>query len=158
MINRTRVLESNMPHHHRMASPQTHPSQSRKFTILGLTPSRTVQSAQKIHLYGPPELKERITRWNANGQHGTFAAARRYLRLLRSLVLNQVPYLDPQGRARNAAAADIENAARHTWTVLQNKWRAIPGGLDLILNPAHPLGFWRRVLKETHGIHLPERP
>lgn len=25
----------------------------------------TVQSAQKIHLYGPPELKDRITRWNA---------------------------------------------------------------------------------------------
>ena len=35
----------------------------------------TVQSAQKIHLYGPPELKDRITRWNANGQHGIFAAA-----------------------------------------------------------------------------------
>lgn len=117
----------------------------------------TVQSAQKIHLYGPPELKERITRWNANGQHGIFAGARRYLRLLRSLVLNQIPYFGPQGRARNAPVEDIEAAARQTWAVLQNKWRTIPGGLDLILDERHPIGFWRRVLKETHGIHLPER-
>ena len=29
----------------------------------------TVQSAQKIHLYGPPELKDRITRWNALAGH-----------------------------------------------------------------------------------------
>jgi hypothetical protein len=40
----------------------------------------TVQSAQKIHLYGPPELKDRITRWNAEGRHGLFAAARHNLR------------------------------------------------------------------------------
>jgi transposase len=118
----------------------------------------TVQSAQKIHLYGPPELKDRITRWNANGQHGIFAGARRYLRLLRSLVLNQVPYLDPKGRACNAPSSDIESAARQTWGVIQRKWRTIPGGLDLILEEDHPIGFWRRVLKETHGIHLPERP
>lgn len=118
----------------------------------------TVQSAQKIHLYGPPELKDRITRWNANGQHGIFAAARRYLRLLRSLVLNEVPYLHPQGRARCAPADDIAAAAQETWAVLQRKWRTIPGGLDLILDEAHPIGMWRRVLKELHNIHLPERP
>lgn len=118
----------------------------------------TVQSAQKIHDYGPPELKDRITRWNANGQHGLFAAARRYLRLLRSLVLNQIPYLSPEGRGRHASPDDFAAAAQETWTVFQRKWRTIPGGLDLILDEAHPLGFWRRVLKETHGIHLPERP
>ena len=43
-------------------------------------------------------------------------------------------------------------------TPFKRKWRTIPGGLDLILDEAHPLGFWRRVIKETHGIHLPERP
>lgn len=118
----------------------------------------TVQSAQKIHLYGPPELKDRITRWNTNGQHGIFAAARRYLRLLRSLVLNQVVYLAPEGRGSTASSADIEAASRQSWAVLQRKWRAIPGGLELLLDECHPIGFWRRVLKETHGIHLPERP
>lgn len=134
--------------------------------VHGTTPPRcnrilkdwTVQSAQKIHLYGPPELKERITRWNANEQHGLFAGARRYLRLLRSLVRNEVPYLEPRGRARNAPVADIEAAARRTWSVVQNKWRTIPGGLDLILEQDHPLGFWRHLLEEIHGIHLPERP
>lgn len=118
----------------------------------------TVQSAQKIHLYGPPELKERITRWNANGQHGIFAAARRYLRLLRSLVLHEIPYLAPQGRGRAAAPEELAAAALATWTVLQRKWRSIPGGHDLIANEEHPLGFWRRVVMETHGIHLPLRP
>ncbi len=118
----------------------------------------TVQSAQKIREYGPPELKDRIIRWENNGQHASFAAARRYLRLLRSLVTNQIPYLRPEGRGRHASTDDLAAAAQETWSVLQRKWRTIPGGLDLILDEAHPLGFWRRVLKETHGIHLPERP
>jgi transposase len=118
----------------------------------------TVQSAQKIHLYGPPELKERITRWNANGQHGIFAGARRYLRLLRTLVLHEIPYLAPQGRGRHASPAELAAAAQATWAVLQRKWRSIPGGLNLIADEAHPLGFWRRVVMETHGIHLPLRP
>jgi transposase len=118
----------------------------------------TVQSAQKILLYGPPELRERIIRWNANGQHGTFAGARRYLRLLRSLVQNQVPYLAPEGRGRHATPEDVAAAAQAAWQVLQRKWRTIPGGLDIITDEAHPLGFWRRVLRETHGIELPARP
>ena len=118
----------------------------------------TVQSAQKIREYGPPELKDRIIRWENNGQHATFAAARRYLRLLHALVKNQIPYLAPQGRGRHATTDDLAAAAFQTWTVLQRKWRTVPGGLDLITDEAHPIGFWRRVLKETHGIHLPERP
>ena len=118
----------------------------------------TVQSAQKIHLYGPPELKDRITRWNAEGKHGIFAGARRYLRLLRTLVLHEIPYLHPQGRGRDAGPAELAAAAQATWTVLLRKWRNIPGGFDLIANEDHPLGFWRRVVMETHGIHLPLRP
>jgi transposase len=118
----------------------------------------TVQSAQKIHLYGPPELKERITRWNSEGKHGLFAGARRYLRLLRTLVLHEIPYLHPQGRSRASTQQELATAAQATWAVLQRKWRPISGGLDLIADEAHPLGFWRRVVMETHGIHLPLRP
>ncbi len=117
-----------------------------------------VQSAQKIYPYGPPELKERIIRWNANGQHGIYAGARRYLRLLRTLVKNEVPYLAPAVRGRDADPDALAAAAQETWGVLQHKWRTIPGGLDLILDEANPLGFWRRVIKEVHGIHLPIRP
>jgi transposase len=118
----------------------------------------TVQSAQKIHLYGQPELKDRITRWNANGQHGIFAAARHYLRLLRTLVQNEIPYLGPEGRARTATPEQLALAALATWQTLQRKWRPIAGGLDLITDETHPLGFWRRVIMETHGIDLPTRP
>jgi transposase len=117
-----------------------------------------VQSSEKINLYGPPELKDRITRWNANGQHGIHAGARRYLRLLRSLVKNQVPYLAPAGRVRGAGHDEIAAAAQDAWKVMQNKWRTIPGGLDLILKEDNPLGIWRRVIKEMHNIQLPTRP
>jgi len=118
----------------------------------------TVQSAQKIHLYGPPELKDRITRWNANGQHGIFAAARHHLRLASTLVKNEIPYLAPEGRGRQATPEQIASAAQASWQILQRKWRTVSGGLDLILDEAHPLGFWRRVINELHGIDLPARP
>jgi hypothetical protein len=132
----------------------------------GHTPARcnhilkdwTVQSAQKISLYGPPELKERIARWNANGQHGLFAAARRYLRLLRSLVLNQVPYLDPRCRSSTATDQDHADAALQTWLVLLRKWRPIPEGISLITSESTPLGFWRRLVMESRSIHLPLKP
>jgi hypothetical protein len=117
----------------------------------------TVQSAQKIHLYGPPELKDRITRWNANGQHGIFAAARHHLRLVSTLVKNEHPYLAPQARTRQATPDPSAGAAQATWATLQRKWRTVSGGLDLILDEAHPLGFWRKVMLELHGIDLPER-
>ncbi len=116
----------------------------------------TVQSAQKIQLYGPPELKDRIKQWNANGQHGIFAGARRYLRLVRTLVLNEIPYLAPEGRAKNPNSSQIAASSQQTWAILQQKWRIIPGHRQLLLNENHPIGAWRRITKEVHGIHLPE--
>lgn len=118
----------------------------------------TIQSAQKIHLFGQPELKDRITRWNANGQHGIFAGARHYLRLARSLVQNEIPHLDPAGRARHATPGDLAAAASATWQTLLRKWQSVAGGVALITDEANPLGFWRRVIMETHGIDLPARP
>ena len=132
----------------------------------GHTPTRcnrilkdwTIQSSHKIHLFGPPELKERISRWNANGQHGIFAGARRYLRLLRSLVLNQTPYLDPKGRSSLASDQERADAALHAWLVLIRKWRTIPGGVEIISKETSPLGFWRRLVTESRSVHLPLRP
>ena len=118
----------------------------------------TVQSAQKIHLYGPPELKDRITRWNANGQHGIFAGARRYLRLLRTLVLNQIPYLEPNSRSREASNQERADAALNTWKILTHKWRTIPEGLALIGQETTPLGFWRITVMESRSVELPLRP
>ena len=99
---------------------------------------------------------DRIKHWNANGQHGIFAGARRYLRLVRTLVLNEIPYLSPEGRAQPLDPAQIELSAHQTWTVLQQKWKAIPGHRQLLLDEDHPIGAWRRIVKEVHGIHLPE--
>ena len=118
----------------------------------------TVQSAQKIHLYGPPELKDRITRWNAEGKHGIFAAARHHLRLVSTLVKNEHPYLAPEGRGRQATLEQVSTAAHAAWRILQSKWRTVGGGLELILDEAHPLGFWRKLMLELHRIDLPQRP
>ena len=118
----------------------------------------TVQSAQKIHLYGPSELKDRITRWNAEGRHGLFAAARHNLRLVSTLVKNEIPYLAPAGRGRQATPAQIEAAAHATWLILLKKWRTISGGQDLIVAESHPMGCWRKLMLELHGIDLPARP
>lgn len=118
----------------------------------------TVQSAQKIHLYGPPELKDRITRWNAEGRHGLFAAARHNLRLVSTLVKNEIPYLAPAGRGRHATPEQIEAAAHATWLILLKKWRTISGGQDLIVAESHPMGCWRKLMLELHGIDLPARP
>jgi len=77
-----------------------------------------VQSARNIHLYGVPELKDRITRWNAEGRSGLYAGARHYLCLLRTLVKNQVPYLAPAkkpmrpgpgNRAQNPNSKKLKN-------------------------------------------------
>jgi len=99
-----------------------------------------------------------VARWNANGQHGIFAGARRFLRLLRTLVLEQVPYLEPQGRGAAASAPERAAAAEATWKVVVHKWREIPGALALLSQESTPLGFWRRLVMATRGIELPLRP
>ena len=78
--------------------------------------------------------------------------------VVRTLVKNEIPYLGPDGRTRSATPDHIATAAQATWAVLQRKWRTISGGLDLILDQAHPLGFWRKVMLELHHIDLPLRP
>ncbi len=60
--------------------------------------------------------------------------------------------------ARTGTRTEQITAAAHaTWAVLQRKWRTVSGGLDLILDETHPLGFWRKVMFELHGIDLPQR-
>ena len=116
----------------------------------------TVQSAQKLYLYGPPELKDRIARWNANGQHGIFAGARRYLRLTCTLVKNEIPYLPPEARNNPEDPEPLKVAIQQAWQVLQKKWGAIPGGRSLLVDDNYPIGYWRKVVREVHDIHLPE--
>ena len=59
----------------------------------------TFQSAQKIQLCGRPELRERITRRNAEGRHGIFADARHHLRFVSRLKARPFVILsDPSGR------------------------------------------------------------
>lgn len=117
-----------------------------------------VQGAQKIGLCGPPEHKERFLRRNANGQHAAYAGARTLLRLTRSLVTQETPYLPPTARRQGAATRDIEEGALTTWTKLVDKWRVIPGWQDMLTDENNPMGLWRRVIMEIHGIELSLQP
>ncbi|MFV1995792.1 MAG: transposase [Verrucomicrobiales bacterium] len=114
-----------------------------------------VQSSQKMALYGPPEVKSRFARWKAGGQHAAFAGARRYLRLLRTLVRNQVPYLGPEARRAGASHKVLAAASEEAFDVLVAKWRMIPDWQTIAFAEDRPLGFWRRLAIETHGAHLP---
>ena len=117
-----------------------------------------VQGAQKIGLYGPPEHKERFLRRNANGQHAAYAGARTLLRLTRRLVTGQTPYLPPAARRNGATAGDVTEGCLETWAKLVEKWRVIPGWQDMLTDEDCPMGFWRRVVTELHGIELSLQP
>jgi transposase len=117
-----------------------------------------VQGAQKIGLCGPPEHKERFLRRNANGQHAAYAGARTLLRLTRSLVTTQTPYLPPTARHHGVDSEDIATGCLTTWAKLVEKWRVIPGWQLMLTDENHPMGFWRRVVTELHGVELSLQP
>ncbi|MEM7601149.1 MAG: transposase [Verrucomicrobiota bacterium] len=113
------------------------------------------QSSQKLRQYGPPEWRTRFARWEAAGQHGLFAGGRRYLRLMRTLVINQIPYETPEARQRTATREERALSAEATWEVLVRKWRLIPNWKEVAFAEDKPLGFWRRLAIELHGPDLP---
>jgi len=113
-----------------------------------------VQSSQKLRQYGPPEWKERFVRWEAGDQHALFAGARRYLRVLRTLVRQQIPYETPDARLRNATREQRAASAEATWDVLLKKWRTIPGWQELAFSEGKPLEFWRELSNSVHGTNL----
>jgi transposase len=117
-----------------------------------------VQGSQKIGLCGPPEHKERFLRRSANGQHAAYAGARTLLRLTRSLVTQETPYLPPTARRQGASPSDITEGFLTTWSKLVEKWRVIPGWQDMLTDENNPMGFWRRVVAEIHGIELSLQP
>ena len=117
-----------------------------------------VQGSQKIGLCGPPELKSKFIKRNANGQHAAYAGARTLLRITRSLVTQETPYLPPMARRQGASTGDIAEGCLTTWSKLVGKWRVIPGWQDMLTDENNPMGFWRRVVAEIHGIELSLQP
>ena len=58
----------------------------------------------------------------------------------------------PRTYQSGGAPTHSPSAAAHaTWQILRRKWRTVCGGLDLNPDEAHPLGFWRKVMREPHG-------
>jgi transposase len=116
-----------------------------------------VQGSQKIGLCGPPELKAKFAQRNANGQHAAYAGARTLLRITRNLVTSETPYLSPDARCNHATQAQRTQGYLHMWKKLITKWKTIPNWQQILSDENHPIGFWRRVIKELHDIELPLR-
>lgn len=114
-----------------------------------------VQSAGKVAQYGPDEWKQRHARWVVNDQHAQFAGARRLVRMSRTLLKNQIPWMDSYARAHNASRDIKARAAEDTFERLVKKWRVIPDWEEVVFSPDRPLGFWRKVQIEMHGVNLP---
>jgi hypothetical protein len=58
------------------------------------------------------------------------ATARHRLRLVSTLVKNEIPYLAPEGCTRQATPGQIAAAAHAAWAIFQRKWRTVSGGLE----------------------------
>ena len=114
-----------------------------------------VQGSQKISLMGPPELKSAHLRRESNGQHAIYAGARTLLRITRALVINETPYLSPTAKIKGASREDIEAGSLQMWEKLVTKWKVISGWQECLTDESKPMGCWRRVIFELHGINLP---
>lgn len=114
-----------------------------------------VQTAGQVAQYGPEEWKQRHTRWVASGQHARFAGARRLLRMARTLLNHQVPWMDAAARAPDASTEVRAAAAESVWGLLVRKWRVLPNWEHEVFSPDRPLGFWRKLAVELHGAYLP---
>lgn len=113
-----------------------------------------IQGSEKIGLCGPIELKSKYIKRGANGQHAAYAGARTLLRISRNLVTTETPYLPPIARCKGATSEELNDGCQETWGKLVEKWRTIPGWQQMLSDENHPMGFWRRVVKELHGIEL----
>ena len=117
-----------------------------------------VQASAKMGRWGDREWKARQARWEAGGQHSLFAGARRYLRLVRNLTINQSAYQSAQARQPNATRELRALDAEEAWERLLPKWRVIPNYQEVVFSTERPLGFWRKVMMELFDANLPLPP
>ena len=88
-------------------------------------------------------------------QHALFAGARRFLRLTRTMVINGVPYVGPAAREADAPPGVRRADAEARWALVAEKWRVVPGGIDIAFDEANPLGLWRALMIDLYDAEMP---
>ncbi len=112
-----------------------------------------VQAGQKMGQCGPTDLHERYRQVQARQGAANFVLAKDLLGLGKSLMQRRTIYLPgtlyaPESRAQDRAAYYLE-----FWPKLLLKWQA-KAPLTQVFAPKTPLGDWRLMVQESHGISL----
>jgi len=117
------------------------------------------QASEKMGQWGHPDWRNRYDRWEANGQHALFCGAKRYLRLVKMLTVNQTAYQSSAARQTDATKEIRRIDAEETWEKLLPKWKSIPNYQELVFSEDKPLGFWRQLMIEMYDadMHLPKK-
>jgi hypothetical protein len=115
----------------------------------------TIQASGKIAQYGPAEWRSRHARREAAGQNALFAGARNFLRVTRTLVVNQVPYMSPEARSHRASSEIRRADAEATFQRLTEKWRIVPDWKEVVFAEDRPLGLWRMLMMELYSAEMP---
>jgi hypothetical protein len=116
----------------------------------------TLQAGNHLYLHGPEELLEDATRRKQAGKAVDTAMARRFLRIARALAKSHYIYL-PASLRGDQTEADSQERARYilrTWPELLLKWKRL-GLHHEAFGAETPLGRWRIIVQEIHGIELP---
>ena len=112
----------------------------------------------KMNRWGDAQWKARNTGWESNGQNAIYAGSKRFLRLTRTLVINQTVYQSPEALRSNASKDIRATDAERTWAQLVRKWSVVPNYQEVVLAEDKPLGFWRKVMIEMFDAKLPLPP
>ena len=132
----------------------------------GKTPQRcnhylkywVTMASMKMARWGDAQWKARQSKWDSNGQHSLFAGSKRYLRLVKALVTQQIAYQSHPARQAHSSKEVRALDAEQTWAQLVRKWSVIPNYQEIVFDEAKPLGFWRRLMIEMFDAHIPIPP
>ena len=114
-----------------------------------------LQATQKMARWGDRHWCDRYKQWQANDQNALFAGGKRFIRLTRTLTINQIAWQSPQARRFNASNETRRIDAEETWQRLVKKWVVVPGYRNTVFSEENPLGFWRRLMIELFEADLP---
>jgi transposase len=103
-------------------------------------------------LTGSAEFKAAYNALNINGQHADFIMSRRFLRQAKTLMVNRTVFL-PSELCKSWSREGLEQYLRVAWPKWRAKWREV-GAWEAAIAPEAPLGVWRQMVKDLHGIEL----
>ena len=112
-----------------------------------------LQAVEKVIQFGPEDLVRTAQTLEARGAHAEFAMAKRLIRLGKYLAVTGTVYrpkamLDPA-----TPKTTLADHYQKVWDKLLPKWRE-KADLNAVFAPEHPLGQWRKMVRELYALEL----